>query len=83
MDKVAMNKKFYEVTDSIEAVKKESADLRGQAKAVRDRLDPMKTELKGICAKIAKVEEPRMVTLKRELAELSRSLGSHPGPRVA
>lgn len=82
MDKEAMKKKFYEVTDSIEAVKNESAALRGQAKAVRDRLDPVKAELKGLNAQIAKVEEPRMIDLKRELATLSRSLGSHPGPRA-
>ena len=81
MEKEAMKKKFYEVTDAIEAVKKESAELRGKAKAVRDRLNPVKAELKGLNAEIAKVEEPRMINLKMELAQLSRSLGSHPGPR--
>lgn len=76
-----MNKRFWEITDEIESVLKESADLKERAQKVRDVLDPIKLELKAVNAKITKIEEPRLPDLKGELAMLSRALGTKVGPR--
>ncbi len=80
-DKESMKIRFWELTDEIESVKKESADPRARLKKIREVLAPIKEELKIVLAQVTKIEEPRLPDLKGELAILSRALGTKVGPR--
>jgi len=80
-DKKTMRNRFWGITDEIELVLEESADLKVRAEKVRSVLAPIKEELKSVNAQITKIEEPRLPELKSELAILSRALGTKVGPR--
>ena len=80
-DRVAMNKRFWEITDEIESVLKKTVKLKERAEKVRGVLHPIKQELKDVNAEITKIEEPQIPVLKTELAMLSRALGTKVGPR--
>ena len=81
LDKEEMKKRFWEITDEIESVLKESAESRKRIEKIREVLHPIKKDLDDMCAKVTKIEEPRIPNLKGELAMLSRALGTKIGPR--
>ena len=80
-NKETMRKRFWEITDEIEKILEESADLKVRAEKVRGILAPIRQDLKDVNAQITKIEEPRLPDMKTELAILARALGTKVGPR--